>query len=81
MLYGNGSPRRYGNGSGSLNRAADDYPQTDEATDPQTEALLKAAAESDIDMRILHDDLVYFIAKEKQKEDRRHLQRKKRSRK
>jgi hypothetical protein len=46
---------------------------------PKLKALLKAAAESDIDMRILHDDLVYFIAKEKQKEDRRHLQRKKRS--
>ena len=42
---------------------------------PKLKALLKAAAESDIDMRILHDDLVYFIAKEKQKEDRRHLQR------
>ena len=33
-------------------------------------ALLRAAAESDIDMRILHDDLVYFIAKEKQKKER-----------
>ena len=44
-------------------------------------ALLKAAAESDIDMRILHDDLVYFIAKEKQKEDGRHRQRKESSRK
>ena len=44
---------------------------------PKLKALLKAAAEKDTDMRILHDDLVYFIAKEKQKEDRRHLQRKK----
>jgi hypothetical protein len=48
---------------------------------PKLKALLKAAAEKDIDMRILHDDLVYFIAKEKQKEDRRDLQRKERSRK
>ena len=48
---------------------------------PELKALLKAAAESDTDMRILHDDLVYFIAKEKQKEDRRDLQRKERSRK
>ena len=48
---------------------------------PKLRALLKAAAESDIDMRILHDDLVYFIAKEKQKEDRRHRQREERSRK
>ena len=46
---------------------------------PKLRALLKAAAESDIDMRILHDDLVYFIAKEKQKEDSRHRQRKERS--
>ena len=48
---------------------------------PKLRALLKAAAESDIDMRILHDDLVYFIEKEKQKEERRCLQRKERSRK
>ena len=48
---------------------------------PKLKALLKAAAEKDTDMRILHDDLVYFIAKEKQKEDRRDLQRKERSRK
>ena len=48
---------------------------------PKLRALLKAAAESDIDMRILHDDLVYFIEKEKQKEERRCLQRKERNRK
>ena len=48
---------------------------------PKLRALLKAAAESDIDMRILHDDLVYFIEKEKLKEDCRHRQRKERSRK
>jgi hypothetical protein len=48
---------------------------------PKLRALLKAAAESDLDMRILHDDLVYFIEKEKQKEERRCLQRKERNRK
>ena len=48
---------------------------------PKLRALLKAAAESDIDMRILHDDLVYFIEKEKRKEERRCLQRKERNRK
>ena len=48
---------------------------------PKLRALLKAAAESDIDMRILHDDLVYFIGKEKLQQDRRHRQRKERSRK
>jgi hypothetical protein len=48
---------------------------------PKLRALLKAAAESDIDMRILHDDLVYFIEKEKQKEERRCLQKKERNRK
>jgi hypothetical protein len=46
---------------------------------PKLRALLKAAAESDVDMRILHNDLVYFIEKEKLKEDRRHHQRKERA--